>query len=201
MTNSKKLYCTLACGVLAVALGVTGSFAYLTAQKSVDNVFTIGEGLGSKIVLDEPNWNPDDAKNLLPNATVKKDPTVKNNSTVNVYAFIEADVPVITTGGKETALFTFKPNSGWVQVSTTTKDNVQKTVYAYASDSAMTVLAPTKSATLFNTVTVCDFEDGNAVQGSTQTLTAKTYVIQADDLGKTTPADVWSLVQSELSLS
>ena len=60
-------------GVLAVLLCVlavvcTGTLAYFTAKDTVTNDFTIADGIKVKVV--EPNWNPDEAVNLLPTQTV-----------------------------------------------------------------------------------------------------------------------------------
>lgn len=198
MLNKKKAVATAACGLLAIGLSISGAFAYMTAQKSVDNVFTIGSGIQDKITLSEPNWNPDAAKNLVANQTVAKDPTVSNNSNMDVYAFIEVTEPLITgNDGSKTPLFTYTVNSGWTQYSTTTSsDNTKKvTVYAYGTSSAMTKLGASKSATLFNNVTIYNFNSGNAVEGTEQVLTVKTYVIQADGIGTTTPAGVWNTIK------
>jgi len=74
--------------VAALAVGIT--LAYLFSKTDPkENVFTFAENI--KGVLDEPNWNPDEATELVPGKTIEKDPQITNtsNNAVTEYAAIK----------------------------------------------------------------------------------------------------------------
>ena len=86
MKKAKKILTLVACAVLLVCISVGATIAYLTAQDTVVNTFTVGN---VQIKLDEAEVNPDgtyvtDHNNrvkankyhLLPGHTYYKDPTV-----------------------------------------------------------------------------------------------------------------------------
>lgn len=61
---------------LAAVVMIGATLAYFTSSTGdVVNTFTVGN---VNIDLTEPGWKPDDAKNLEPGATVKKDPQISN---------------------------------------------------------------------------------------------------------------------------
>jgi hypothetical protein len=188
----------LSAGLLAVSLGITGSLAFMTTTQAKENVFLIGDDFGtgdtSKITLTEPNWKESLAQDVVANQTLKKDPTVTNNSDIPVYAFIVVDEPLITVDSKTTPLFSYSLNSGWIALATSETTDTKTTVYAYATNLAMTTLSPTSSTTLFDSVTTASFPSGNAVQGTDQTITVKSYVIQTQGLKSNYPQDVWQVV-------
>ena len=75
---------------LAAVIAVGGTLAYLATKTEIkNNVFTFADNIKGK--LDEPNWNPNDAKNLTPGYEVKKDPMFTNTSDngVDEYAAIQ----------------------------------------------------------------------------------------------------------------
>ena len=70
---------------LAVVIAIGGTLAYLSAMTDqYDNVFSFesSDGTGGNIRarLDEPNWDPDDGKNVVPGAEIRKDPMITNTS-------------------------------------------------------------------------------------------------------------------------
>lgn len=59
--------------ILIAVIAISGSLAYFTNYDEVTNTFTMGR---VKIGLDEPGWDEDDGKELLPGSVRTKDPTV-----------------------------------------------------------------------------------------------------------------------------
>ena len=115
-----------AIAIIAI-VSVPGIFSYLTDAEAVSNVFVVGE---VKIDLQEPKWEssidsndngiPDYAENIVPNATIVKDPQIKNTGNNNAYVYIKVKVPakkvvVADSNGKvknegnptDTQLFTY----------------------------------------------------------------------------------------------
>jgi hypothetical protein len=200
---SKRYYLgVLSAGLLAVSLGITGSLAFRTTTNSKENVFLIGDDFGtgdtSKITLTEPSWKDSSANGVIASQSIKKDPTVTNNSDIPVYAFLVVEEPLITLNSQSTTLFNYTLNDGWVKLSSYQIPDMKTTVYAYAKDSAMTVLAPTESATLFNKIVAASsFGTETQVAGTEQTFTVRAYVIQSQGLKSTNPYDVWDIVEEQ----
>jgi predicted ribosomally synthesized peptide with SipW-like signal peptide len=205
--NKKVASAALASAALCSVMSV-GVMSYLYDSASAQNVFTIGESIKDKITLTEPNWKPDDAKNLEPNQTIDKDPTVTNTSDHDVYGFITVTIPEVQTSNSKTYTDLFVPayESGWTLIDTTedTSEYTKTYVYAYGSASALTALAKNDSATLFKTVTIEDFTDSaeaDNIYGKSFNLDVKSYAIQADSLDvdgdgnyDTAPSTVWTYV-------
>jgi len=84
-----------ACALVgALAVGASGTLAYLTDSETATNVFTVGE---VKIDLEEPNYpgnDSDDVKELVPNEEVKKDPQIENTSINDAIVYLKMSVPV-----------------------------------------------------------------------------------------------------------
>lgn len=89
--NKKKKNLTIILSVVlvaAIAIGLT--LAYLFSRTDpVTNVFTFAENIRGD--LEEPNWDSDNALNLVPGKKVEKDPQITNTSTnaVTEYAAIK----------------------------------------------------------------------------------------------------------------
>lgn len=133
---------------LTATIMVGATLAYLTAQTdAVTNTFTIGN---VSIELEEPSWNPDDAKDLAPGASVDKDPTVTNTGANDAYVAMTVD------GMTEMAAIGFSAtvNEGWVKISedgTPVEDwngALEDGIYAYNT----VVAKGAKTAPLFNEV-------------------------------------------------
>ncbi len=84
MKKSKKI----AIGVLTISLvaatAIGGTLAFLTDSEKVTNTFDITD---LDIKIEEPNWDPEEGKELTPGDTLYKDPTVtavENNSYMRV---------------------------------------------------------------------------------------------------------------------
>ncbi len=88
MKNKKVIACLVAAG-LTVCIGAGATLAYLQDETStITNTFTIGD---VEIDLDEPQWNPDDAEDMVPGATVDKDPYVTNVGQTDAFIGIRVD--------------------------------------------------------------------------------------------------------------
>ncbi len=94
--RKKKFIATLSACVLAGALMIGGTFAYLTNTQTATNTFTVGN---VKVELSEPNYPGNDdpsVKEQVPNQETKKDPQVKNIGANEAVVFIRMTVPVRT---------------------------------------------------------------------------------------------------------
>ena len=193
---TKKKIVTLCLAAVLVIMVVAGaSLAYLTDTKQATNTFTIGN---VDISLEEPTWDENNAKDLSPNATVPKDPQVKNDSTTNpCYCYLQVTVPKDAQG----QLFTLNGVSNqWTLVNSDTSGAASNTyVYAYATnENTMTALA--KGATtpkLFTSVTLADRA---SFDNTTYDIPVKAYAIQTTDLSESTASGIWNLVKGELGL-
>lgn len=182
-------------GALCVCLVFAGVMALFTDQDQATNTFTIGN---VDITLEEPNWDENDAKDLSPNATVPKDPQVKNDSTTNpCYCYLEVTVPKDAQG----QLFTLNDvSSQWTLVNSDTSGaTANKYVYAYAAnENTMTSLASgATTPKLFTSVTLADRASFDA---TTYDIPVKAYAIQTTDLSQSTASGIWTLVKGELGL-
>lgn len=88
MKNKKVIACLVAAG-LTVCIGAGATLAYLQDETStITNTFTIGD---VEIDLDEPQWNPEEAEDMVPGATVDKDPYVTNVGQTEAFIGIRVD--------------------------------------------------------------------------------------------------------------
>lgn len=99
--------------VLMIILLVT--LAMFMSYDEVTNVFVSGK---LDIVLVEPNWDPSNAVNIVPNAELPKDPKVYNNE-VDADVFLEVTVPYVTVkiddnnNTEKGKLLTYSGNNEW----------------------------------------------------------------------------------------
>ena len=83
----RRIVCT---AVVTAALIGTGSIlpgrtvAYMTRSRTITNSIEFDRSTGLEILLTEPGWDPDKAQELLPGATVPKDPQLTNTSLWNL---------------------------------------------------------------------------------------------------------------------
>lgn len=189
----KQLFRTIiACGlVISVAVGST--VAYLTDAETATNTFTVGK---VKIALSEPNYpgnDSDQAKDLVPNEIVKKDPQVKNvgiNDAI-IYLKVEvpkADVTLVEDGGargnkKVQEIFTLKnlktgDDDTWMEIR---KDDstTDKCVYVFAYKTKLA--KDTTTTPLFDEVRLKNVLEGE-IDATTQNIKINAYAIQADNI-------------------
>ncbi len=189
-TVPNKLKAGVICGVLACTLGVTSATAYLTATDSVSNPFSLGTNLS--ISLTEPAFAAENAKGVLPDQTVAKDPTVTNTGAVSAY--IAADVKVPTFSGQalvngeaktltDADLFTYALNEGWTKVGdAVTADGFRTYRYVFSD----VVDAGKAAAPIFDEVTLANLTGDVGISETSIDITA--YAIQSEGFTSATDA-------------
>jgi len=198
----------LVCLLLA-GLFVGSISAYFTDGDTVTNTFTVGK---ISLELQEPDWDPEAARDMTPNQTVKKNPQIYNDGINSEFVFMEVILPydkLVTAndngtlnGAADTELYSYSVNSGWHQMSRT-QDIDKKTVtylYVYGNDSTCTELAAgSTTPALFETVKLVNVVEDQALEGKTKQIIINAYGIQTANIngGKTAPADVWSVLANQ----
>ena len=185
--NKKKTI--IAALVLLLLLAIGGVMAYFTDKEEVKNTFTVGK---VDITLTEPNWNAENAKNLVPGAVVDKNPTVTVAAdSADAYVFVKVDVPCVGTGTTRREVFTYDLDAAnWSELTEAEKTCAANAVatHVYAHNGAMAAEA---TATLFTKVTL----DANLTQeeanGLTLEMPVNAYAIQKANVGGATYS-VWN---------
>lgn len=189
----KKIKVILSMILVIVVLVVTGNLlGYLTSQKQITNVFTLGR---VKIELNEANWDASLATNLKPNDSIEKDPAIKNIGRNEAYVYLKVITPIVELMDEsEKPLFNYTTNSGWTELSSIDDCNYQIKTYYYN-----TALNPNSSTTtLFDEVTLANF--GPNVE-TNQDMIIYGYAIQTNYLqnGTTIPTIFTSHFSNNLS--
>ena len=194
----------------ALVVGAMGTFAYFTGTDSVENVFTMSEGMTDKIEVVEPAWDltdadannvPDAAENLVPLQTVAKDPAVKNGSDVAAWVFIQVKVPTaeVSVVGEDGApvaaasheLFTYTVKDGWTEHGTPTVADGY-TTHTYLCDAQ--VAAGATSPALFDDVTLINLVEAQGTSGADK-ITVDGHAIQAE--GFADAASAWAAYSAQ----
>ena len=90
--NAKKIVTAGLALVMVAGISMAGTLAYMTANDSKTNVFTVGN-IG--VTLTEPDWEDAEHK-IYPGATLDKDPTVtvaENSEDCWVYVGVKNNLP------------------------------------------------------------------------------------------------------------
>ena len=198
----------LACALVA-ALTVGGISAYFTDGDTVTNTFTVGK---ISLALQEPDWDPEAAKDMTPNQTVKKNPQIQNDGVNAEFVFMEVILPceqLVTANGDgtlnaaaDTELYSYTVNAGWHQMDRM-QDAENGTVtylYVYGNAEVCTELeAGATTPTLFDTVKIANVVEDQALEGQTREIVINAYGIQTANIngGKTAPADVWAVLANQ----
>ena len=100
---TKKRMTVLLALCLVVVLGVGATLAYLTRTiEEVENKFTFAsEGIDAELI--EPEWDPEDAENLLPGAELPKDPQVVNTGELPIWTALQVTFVYNETIGEQVA--------------------------------------------------------------------------------------------------
>ncbi|MBQ0000240.1 MAG: SipW-dependent-type signal peptide-containing protein [Clostridiales bacterium] len=184
MTKKTMLKTVLACSAAGM-LVLGGTSAYLTDREEAVNEFVVGK---VDIELTEPNWKPEDNKEIVPTQEIKKDPKITNTGINSAFVYLEIAIPkanVICANpdgsripAANTELFTFTPNENWTLLGTS--DSETQKVYTYAFDQI--VEAGDSTNTLFDEVTFA-----NVIEGQLETrqlnIPVHAYAIQSLNTG------------------
>lgn len=124
MKSKTRSILTVCLALALVASAVLGTIAYMTAQDSKTNTFTVGsfnkptdpdhpeQTLDSYLI--EPSWVED--SKLVPGGSVAKDPKVGIGAgSEDAYIYVYVDNKTLTDAGKK--LVTFTLNEGWTAVA------------------------------------------------------------------------------------
>lgn len=124
MKSKTRSILTVCLALALVASAVLGTIAYMTAQDSKTNTFTVGsfnkptdpdhpdQTLDSYLI--EPSWVED--SKLVPGGSVAKDPKVGIGAgSEDAYIYVYVDNKTLTDANKK--LVTFTLNEGWTAVA------------------------------------------------------------------------------------
>ena len=173
------------------------------------NTFTVGK---ISLELQEPDWDPEEAKDMTPNQTVSKNPQIYNDGINSEFVFMEVVLPyknLITAnadgtlnGAEYTELYSYSVNTGWHQMSRT-PDEQNETVtylYVYGTGDVCTELAAEETTpALFDEVTLVNVVEDQALEGTTKEIIVNAYGIQTTNIngGKTAPTEVWTVLDNQ----
>lgn len=223
--KKKKRYGIVAALLLLVLAAGVGTYAWLTATQSLENVFTVGsfgptdkkpdptdpEKPGSDenngAYLFETKW----VKNskIVPGATADKNPNVgikKGSDNAYVFIYVKNAMVKDSTAAVDTPYFTlnnnWKPVDG--KVSTSTNGKYLSGLFMYAKDATAgpAVLGAKDAATdvytgeLFSKVVFPGTLDGSMVANNPK-MTVSAYIFGADQKGEETDAAANALKQAK----
>lgn len=212
--DNKKVKHLAIVGAMIGVMTVGGIMAYFSDGDTATNTFTVGQ---ISIDLQEPNWDPDDAKELIPEEVIQKDPQIKNDGVNEEYVFMEVVVPYANVAtanadgtlnaAADTELFSYEVNSGWVEVGsakTNTDEGTVTHLYAYGTADAMTALAKdTTTPALFDNVRFANVVEDYNLEGTDLDIVVNAYGIQTTNINgdgaesKVSPVDVWSVLKNQ----
>ena len=194
MNKKKTIIATI---VLLLIFAIGGAVAYFTDTTEVTtNTFTLGN---VQIELSEPNWNANNAKDLMPGMEVDKDPTITNTGSNPAYVFMKVEVPCTTgTGAKE--IFEYTPNTSWAELTSEAvacTDGKATKVYVYGTASAPTELAKAAATpALFSKVTVTELTGDEEGLTGNLNMDIKGYAIQSQGIESPTSSGLWDEVKA-----
>lgn len=199
--KARKILVMVMALALTAALAVGGTLAYLTAQDTVTNTFTVGN---VQIKLDEAKANPDgslvanadrvqaNSYKLLPGHTYNKDPQIHvDANSENCWLFVKVENGIAAIEDSSNTIAAQMTAKGWTAVSGTTN------IYAYGS-----IVAGGTSVDVFDSFKI----NGAVIGGEKPTtpvegalyladyanaqIVVTAYAIQAD--GFEDAADAWA---------
>ena len=178
----KKKVLLAAALVVCLAVAVSGSLAYFTAEERTHNVITTG-GIAIELLettgqLDE-NGNPilfEDVSGVMPGASVAKIVQVKNTGANDAYIRVSVEKAIELAQGVEG-----EANLTLVSLDLNTMNWTEKDGYYYYNGP----LAPDASTEPLFTHVTFDTAMGNQYQGSRALVDVKAYAVQSDNNGAT----------------
>ncbi len=224
-SKKKKRYGIVAALLLLVLAAGVGTYAWLTATQSLENVFTVGsfgptdkkpdptdpEKPGSDenngAYLFETKWVEN--SKIVPGATADKNPNVgikKGSDNAYVFIYVKNAMVKDGTAAVDTPYFTlnnnWKPVDGRVSTSANGKYLSGLFMYAKGATAGPAVLGAKDAATdvytgeLFSNVVFPGTLDGSMVANNPK-MTVSAYIFDADQKGEETDAAANALKQAK----
>lgn len=189
MKVSKKKKLGIVIMILCLLAGTAGTLAYLTDQDQKQNTFTIGE---VRCSLQEPHWDQEQARNIVPIQTIQKDPCVKNIGRNDEYVYLRVFIPIEKVRSKISPveaipqeMFTYQQNGKWTeledakeQVQLDDGKEYQMHVYAYYKE----LKHDDVTVPLFTEVTAIDFYE-NQIEKKSLIIPVQALAIQTVNTG------------------
>lgn len=172
----------------ALAIGASGaSLAWFTGRDVKENKLSIAQNLNIRVV--EPAWDPENAKSIVPNQHIPKDPRIENLSdefsgwmvveirvpTAMVSVFDEAEQKVLDPA--RTPLFSFMADPQWTLLQQF--EDGDEDVYRFGWPETIPALGQTPP--IFEEVVVANLVEAQGQSGS-KIITATGYGIQSEGL-------------------
>ena len=202
MKKAKKIVALLLCSVLLIGASVTGTMAYLTAQTSVTNTFTVGSvKFDAKNALDEAivdeygvvvtgegegRTTQGNKYKLIPGHTYTKDPTIlilAGSEECYLFVKVQNGISSIEAEGNTTIENQMIAN-GWTKL--TVDGAIVDNVYCKAKP-VETEADKNNDVVIFESFTIADSADVSTYGDAKIVITA--YAVQAD--GFDSAADAW----------
>jgi hypothetical protein len=168
--NRKKIT-SIVCIIAALAIACVGAYAYYNGHTAPKvNAFNLvgGERDVRKGEIIEPNWDADNAVDMVPTQTIPKDPQFQSGVDYDAYAFMKVEMPQaqasleLEEDYSYQDAFTYEVNDGWVLLgekpsNASGSDHVY--LYMYGTDASTPTILPARGLTtaLFDEITVPDF--------------------------------------------
>lgn len=200
MKTKTRSILTVCLALALVASAVLGTIAYMTAQDSKANTFTVGsfnkpvdpdKPTGGKLdsYILEKKWDAVTEHKLIPGSSVEKDPKVgigAGSEEAWVYVYVDNKVLKDTVTDK---YVTFTLNDGWEAVTGTEPITSGSKEYAgglfkYSTKLTATADADAWTGTIFDKVNVsakADVDDFNTANSAEPTMTVHAFIHQAND--------------------
>lgn len=192
MKTKTRSMLSLCLAVVLVMSAVLGTIAYMTAQDSVTNTFTVGSFINPDPTdpthpeklneyIEESNW--EDGSKLIPGESIAKDPKVgigKGSEDAWVYVYIKNNL--IT---KDADAVTFTLNTGWEPVEGQVTE-VSTGVYTGGLFKYNTKLSTADgdddwTATIFDEVSVSADATVDGFDSANLTMVVNAFIHQAND--------------------
>lgn len=202
MKKAKKILALLLCAVLLIGATVAGTLAYLTAQTSVTNTFTVGSvSFVKDNELDETIVNEygdavtgtgagrtteGNEYKLIPGHTYTKDPTIHISAgSEDCYLFVKVENGISAIEDSSSTILAQMTSNGWsaLEVNGTTVSNV----YCKANP-VVTATNANNDVTIFESFTIATNADVSSYGDAKIVITA--YAVQAD--GFDSAAEAWT---------
>lgn len=207
--KNKRVKIMLCTAALAAIISTGGIAAYFTDGDEAVNTFTVGR---ISLDLQEPEWDPEDGKDVTPLKKIKKDPQIKNDGVNAEFVYMKVSVPyayIVTANADgtknpatDTELFSYTVKEGWTELADYKEitENTVTRLYVYGTEEACTVLEKNVTTPpLFESVTTVNFVEDQGLEETSPEIVIKAYGIQTTDLngGKTDPEGVWAILKTQ----